>query len=246
MRKGMTDPAINTSLLVVEDETDLREAMVTYLEMEGFACHGVANLKSAQRWMEQHRFDIVVLDLGLPDGDGLSWLQGRQDMADKGVIICSARGEGPQRVAGVKAGADVYLVKPVQLEELASLVHNLARRLQRQPAPNWTLNPLHWQLASPDGRVIPLTHSEQEILNLLARQPGKVVARDDIIRALGHLPEDYDPRRLEVLVRRLRTKAKSHLGYALPLNTVHGQGFAFAAAITHAGGPGVSLINPTI
>jgi DNA-binding response OmpR family regulator len=233
----MKYPLADASILVIEDEADLREAMVTYLELEGFACHGVSNLTSAQRWMEQHRFDIIVLDLGLPDGDGLTWLDARQDVADKGVIICSARGGGAQRVAGVKAGADVYLVKPVQLEELVSLVHNLVRRLKRQRSPDWMLNPLQWQLASPEGLVIPLTHSEQAILSLLATYPGKVVARDDIVRALGHQPENYDPRRLEVLVRRLRVKAKSHLGYGLPLNTVHGQGFAFTAAIFHVSSP---------
>lgn len=220
-----------TRVLIVEDEADLRDAMVAFLEMDNIAADGVADLQAAQRWIEQHPFDILVLDLGLPDGDGLQWLSRRRDMADKGVIICSARGEGEQRVAGVKAGADIYLVKPVQLEELASLVHNLARRLTRQRPQVWELNPLSWSLLSPEGQAIALTHSEQELLTSLAHAPGKVVARDDIVQHLGHNPDNYDPRRLEIMVRRLRAKAKAQLGYALPINTVHGQGYAFTAQL---------------
>lgn len=220
-------------VLIVEDEADLREAMVTYLEMEGCLADGVADLKSAQRWVERHPFDILVLDLGLPDGDGLEWLAQGRDLRDKGVIICSARGSTEQRVAGLRTGADGYLVKPVSLEELASLTHNLARRLHKpvERAPRWVLSPLNWRLISPQGLAIDLTHSEQELLCALAKTPGQVVGRAEIVRALKQNPLDYDLRRLEVLVRRLRSKVKDQTGGMLPISTVHAQGYAFTALI---------------
>lgn len=219
-------------ILVIEDEPDLLAAMVRYLQLEGYVAFAAQSLKAAEHWLTQHDMDIIVLDLGLPDGDGLDWLSSRPGLRNKGVIMTTARGEGSSRVSGVRAGADVYLVKPVQLEELTALIRNLLHRLHLLDRPSWALDARSWRLISPEGQAIKLTHSEQILLLELARSPGASVPREVLVTALGQNPEIYDPRRMEIMVRRLRNKAKETLGYDLPLETAHRKGYAFTAPIT--------------
>lgn len=218
-------------VLVIEDEVDLLEALVTYLNMDGFTTDGVSSLTSASQWIRTHQFDVLILDLGLPDGDGLKWLLENESLRGKGVIITTARGESAQRIEGIRAGADVYLVKPIQLEELASLVSNLMRRLQAQASPSWMLTRLNWTLQSPSGVAIKLTHSESVLLYQMATHPGEAVSRQNLVISLGHNPDTYDFRRMEILIRRLRNKTKEALGSDLPLETVHKVGYAFTAPI---------------
>lgn len=222
-------------ILVVEDETDLREATVAYLQLEGFVPVGVGTLGAARQLMALQDFDLLVLDLGLPDGDARVWLEQRDVQAGQGIIVTTARGERSERIAGAQAGADCYLVKPVDLDELVALARNLLRRIRPDAVSEWALDALKWVLRSPEARVFKLTHSELVILVALARRAGESVSRDELAIALGHDPLVYDPRRLEVLVRRLRNKVAEQLGYPLPLETVHGQGYAFAAPIVVTG-----------
>ena len=218
-------------ILVIEDEVDLMDAMVTYLNMEGFAADGVSSLNMATQWIRTHQFDVAVVDLGLPDGDGMAWFKENLLLQKKGVIITTARGDSNQRIEGIKAGADVYLVKPIQLEELASLVHNLMRRIRAQAPPSWVLHRMNWMLHHPSGMPLKLTHSEFMFMQVMAEQSGQAVARQALVTRLGHDPQTYDFRRLEILVRRLRNKAKDLLGSDLPLETVHKVGYAFTAPI---------------
>ncbi len=220
-----------TRVLVIEDEPDLQEALVSYLNMEGMQAHGVENFSKAQQWMSLNEFDILLLDLGLPDGDGVDWLIKRRDLRDKGIIIVTARSDATSRISGIRAGADVYLVKPVLPEEIVSLVINLMRRLRGQIPSTWVLENTTWRLLAPDGRTMKLTHSEHAIMQKLAESRGKAISREVLATCLGHNPEHYDMRRLEILIRRLRNKTKEMLNMDLPLETAHRLGFAFTANI---------------
>ena len=228
---NLTSNDVLARILVIEDEPDLLDALVDYLNIEGMDAQGVHNLADAQAWMIQNDFDIVLLDLGLPDGDGLSWLKKRQDLRNKGVIITTARSDSLSRISGIRAGADVYLVKPVLPEEIVSLVHNLMRRLRGQPSSMWKLDETGWRLLAPDGRPLKLTHSEHMLIHRLAQASGKAVSKEALVSCLGHNPEHYDFRRLEILVRRLRNKAKECWNTPLPLETAHRLGYAFTAPI---------------
>lgn len=221
-------------VLIVEDEADLRDAMVDYLRMEGMTAAGAGTLGAAEHWLGNHDCDVLVLDLGLPDGDGLAWLAAHPEQLRRGVVVTTARGHSGDRVAGARAGADAYLVKPVVLEELASLIGNLMRRLPPStspPPPSWALDTLTWRLCAPGGVWIKLTRSEFELMRAVLGRPGQAVARAALIVALGHDPSYYDTRRLETMVRRLRTKVAEVVPGGLPLDTVHAYGYAFTAPV---------------
>lgn len=218
-------------VLVIEDEPDLLNATISFLNLEGLVADGVGSLAAADSWVRTHSFDMLVLDLGLPDGDGLQWLTQHPALHEKGVVITTARGQEHERVEGARKGADIYLVKPVALEELSSLLHNLWRRLRGLTESRWLLQPLVWTLLPPVGTAVRLTHSELMVLQRLAQQPGQVVSRQDLVLALGLDPRTYDYRRMEILIRRLRNKVQATAGLNLPLETVHRLGYVFAGLL---------------
>lgn len=222
---------MSVSVLVIEDEVELCEALIRYLRLEGLRAQGVGTLAEADTWLAHHAADVLLLDLGLPDGNGLSWLARRDDLKNKGVIITSARSDALSRVSGIRAGADVYLVKPVLPEEIVSLIENLMRRLRGHISEGWELDGKRWRLTTPDGLPIKLTHSEHALLERLAQDPGQVVDKEDLAISLGHSPDVYDFRRLEIIIRRLRNKVQEAWGQALPLDTAYRRGYAFTADI---------------
>ena len=222
-------------VLVVEDEAEILESMVTFMNLEGIQAAGVPTLTAAKGWIASHAVDILVLDLGLPDGDGLQWIEDqRAELTGKGIIICSARGQASDRIEGARQGADLYLVKPVALEELCLLIKNLMGRLGEAPSSprEWVLNKLSWTLQAPNGSQVELTRSEMTLLTELAMADGQAVSRDQIVRQLGHQPETYDWRRMEIMSRRLRNKVSETMGCELPLKTVHRFGYAFVDHLT--------------
>ena len=228
-------------ILIIEDEPDLREATLSYLATEQMQVHGVESLRQANEWSRGHAFDILVLDLGLPDGDGLIWLQQTLAIQGKGVIIMTARGQTDQRLLGLRAGADAYLVKPVPMEELALHIKKLFSRIVArqteagippQPAPStvdptWQLNAKTWHLIAPNGKQLLLRHAEKTLLQALLSPAGEVLSKDRIIQSQTANPDSYDYRRIETLIRRLRERCKETLGTQLPIQTIYGKGLAF-------------------
>jgi len=176
----------STKVLVVEDESDLREALTSYLRLDGFMADSASCLQEANTLMSNGRYDVVLLDLGLPDGDGLEWLQQRSDLMKTGLIITSARGAKTQRINGIRCGADAYFVKPVDLEELSLHVTNLARRVRQLQSGSWELHEVDWKLVSPSGISVKLTRSEVHFLLPLMQNPGSPILRDVLIARLGH------------------------------------------------------------
>ena len=218
-------------ILVLEDEIALLEAYVSYLNIEGCIADGLSSLVAAQNWLINHDFDILILDLGFNDGDGLEWLTKNKQLADKGLIIVSARDSIKDKFAGIKAGADVYLTKPAPLEIVAASVHNLYKRIKTIRPPHWGINPKTWTLTAPDMQSLKLTHSEMLLMVQFTKSQEDVVTKNQLILCLGHSPEYYDDRRLEIMIRRLRNKVSTSFGFELPFETVHGKGFAFSSPI---------------
>jgi DNA-binding response OmpR family regulator len=185
--------------------------------------------------MLTHSFDILILDLGFNDGDGLEWLTNNPNLAGKGLIIVTARDSIKDKIMGIQAGADVYLTKPVPLEIVSATAHNLYKRISKKSIAQWQINATNWKLKAPDNQEIKLTHSEMLLMVCFSQNLGQVVTKDALITSLGHSPEYYDSRRLEIMIRRLRSKVLGQFGFDLPFETVHGKGFAFSAPISRVG-----------
>lgn len=170
----------------------------------------------------------AVIDLALPGKDGMLLCRRlRQASKSIGIVMLGYRNNATDRLLAQKEGADNYLGKPVDTEELAAVLNMLARRAE--PAPpmgtDWLLNDMHMTLTSPNGTRIELTLSEVELLRALALRADHFADRDALIKSMGKVPDCYDPRALEVMVSRLRRK----LGDPSPLKAVRARGYIFAA-----------------
>lgn len=214
-------------ILIVEDEVDLCNGLCDLLTLEGYQAVGVGSVAAYHEWVEHNEYDILLLDRTLPDGEGLDILRAHRALHTSPVIIMSGKGSPEDRIAGLDADADYYLVKPVESAELIALVRRFARRLEVPDVEIYRLDAQRWKLHMPDEGVIPLTRNEMSLMSCFVEQPGETLHRDEIIRALGGRPDVYDERRLEVLVRRFRKKI-TEAGYNnFPLATVYGSGYAF-------------------
>mgnify|MGYP000072977172 FL=1 len=216
-------------ILIVEDEADFREVLVEYLQLKGFEADGIESVAQYTALSAPQQYDLIVLDRTLPDGDGLSILEAFRKTSSNPVIILSGLGEVQDRVKGLDADADYYLVKPVKMPELLSIVNRYARRATPNPSMDafWKINPKQWALISPCGIEMKLTNQELIFLICFDDVEGVAVARETIIKALGHRPEIYDLRRLETMVSRLRNKTKDAGMKEFPLATVYGSGYVF-------------------
>ncbi len=220
-------------ILVIEDEDDLRDAVVGFLSQLGRLTTGVGSVEEAEAWLVHHDAAIILLDLNLPGESGLDWMHRRPELKEKGIIMVTAAGSEAERIAGRLAGADGYFVKPVNLIELGMTVKNLLDRLDTSD--HWQLDSVTWQLMGPRGDAVKVTASELIFLESLAMQPGSPVDRESIIQRMGENPRVYDLRRMEVLVRRLRTKVEKKLGIEAPIATVRSVGYAFTANLEWTG-----------
>ncbi|MFK2901638.1 response regulator transcription factor [Dyella jejuensis] len=227
-------------VFVLEDHEELRrEVLLPALRAHGFRVQGAATAAEFYRLMLAQRFDIVVLDIGLPDEDGLAVAKHLRSVSDIGIVILTGHEGRHHHLRALQSGADFYLVKPVDLDLLAATVQNLARRLParqvRDAAPipmqplRWRLEAGGWRLVSPRGKVVALTAMEQCIAATLAAAHGQPVSRDALICALSQNACDFfDPHRLEMTIHRLRRKALSIANEILPLVTVRGSGYMLA------------------
>lgn len=213
-------------ILIVEDDDAYREALCDMLALEGLSSKGIGSVQSYNALADKQCFKLILLDRNLPDGDGIDILKVHRQQSHAPVVFITCEGQLEDRVAGLEADADYYMVKPVQNDELLAIVHRCLRRnaspLQSKA---WVIDLVKWTLQDSDNHQVSLTRTEQSILNCFVGAPGLAVSRADIVRQLGKDPISYDYRRLEVAIRRLRKKiAEGGLG-ALPLESVYGFGY---------------------
>lgn len=214
-------------ILLLEDEVDLREEVAEYLRGLYYEVEEVGSLREFDEQLSHNRYDIVILDRMLPDGDSLEKVDAfRTKYPSSGVVIFTARDSSQDRICGYRTGADHYVTKPVRLDELAAIVETLSRRVQSTQS--WRLNATDWLLITPDNQSIKLTALEYVFLSLLAQNPQKVITRKLILDALNKNQDSYDPRNLDALVLRLRKKTSNVTQIQLPLKTVHSAGYSLS------------------
>lgn len=215
-------------VLLIEDTPDLAEAVLRYLRAEGHAVDHVASCDEAAAALRVADYAVVLLDLGLPDGTGLDLLRQRRAAGDRTpVIIATARDQISDRIAGLDAGADDYVVKPFDLGELAARLRAHARRGEGHPAPVIAIGELRVDRAGArvhlGTREIGLTSREWSVLDALVAARGRVLPKQALEEALYSFDDEIAGNAVEVYVSRLRAKlgagvivTRRGLGYLVP------------------------------
>jgi len=235
---------MNTDIrvLVVEDDQDLRESVVEYLNLAGLTACGVGSAAECYHTLNAADWSVVVVDIGLPDQSGYVLVEYIRTNSSMRVIILTARDAIDDRVKGYVSGADNYLVKPVDCRELTAAIVSLAHRQivkTDQPpvlhnAEAWALARSNWTLLAPGEINIALTSKEFQFIQLLTSTPGKAVDRDTLLLKLYLRHDEYTSRSLDSLVRRLRAKIMTATGDSAPIKTAHAVGYCFTAPLSHS------------
>jgi two-component system OmpR family response regulator len=216
-------------ILLVEDDATLRAQLRTALVEAAYVVDEADNGRDAHFLGDTEPFDAVVLDLGLPQLDGLSVLRRWRDAGRTlPVLILTARDAWNEKVAGIDAGADDYLTKPFHMEELLARVRALIRRASGQASPVLRCGAVTLDTRSSrvtvDGQPVTLTSHEYKVLDYLMHRPGTVVSRTELTEHIYAQDQDRDSNTIEVFVGRLRKKLPGEL-----IETVRGLGYRLVA-----------------
>lgn len=218
-------------VLLIEDETPLRERLTKHLRKQGFAVDAAADGAEGRYLGSEYPIDVAVVDLGLPDCSGVDVIADwRKEGYKFPVLILTARGRWQDKVQGLEVGADDYLVKPFQMEELLARLRALVRR-----SAGWTESALRagplvldtgTQQVSVDGNEVELTAYEYRVLEYLMLHIGEVVSKTELTEHLYDQDFDRDSNVLEVLIGRLRRKLDPERTIN-PIETLRGRGYRF-------------------
>lgn len=221
-------------VLLVEDERNIREAVAAYLDREGYWSTSVGDGQQALDEFEKHDFDLIILDLMLPKVSGEQICRVIRESSDVPIIMLTAKGEIENRIVGFELGADDYLVKPFSPRELVARVRALLRRAQPGQEPAREIMEygelvidLSGHKVTVSGNEVDLTASEFKLLTTLARYPGRVYSRMELVeRVLGYDFEGYE-RTIDSHVKNLRAKLGDNPRNPKWFHTVHGVGYRF-------------------
>lgn len=217
-------------VLVVEDDPVLLDGLKVGLGLAGLTADAVSSCEDARLALRGERYAAIVLDLMLPDGSGLDVLAEMRERRDATpVLLLTARDQVPDRIAGLDAGADDYLGKPFDLDELSARLRAIMRRGSGRASAliEWrdvTLDPATLK-ASRGGEPVPLTRREFAVLRMLMERPGTIIAKAELEQALYGWQEEVESNAIEVHIHHLRAK----LGAGL-IETVRGLGYRLAGA----------------
>lgn len=217
-------------ILIVEDEPDLRDYLATQLVAEGFACDTSSDGEDALFMGEEYNYDLAIVDIGLPKLDGIQvitrWRAANRNFP---VLVLTARGRWQDKVAGLEAGADDYVVKPFQIEEILARTNALIRRSAGYASPELRFNgeiviDTRAKVVRTAGKPLELTTFEYNALEYLAHRCGQTVSKSELTEHLYDQDFDRDSNVIEVFIARLRKKLDPD-GSLKPITTVRGRGY---------------------
>lgn len=225
-----------TLILVVEDEASIAEVVSLYLKRAGYSVQIASDGRQAMNIFQRQNPDFVILDLMLPEVDGLSLTRWLRDRSNVPIIMLTARREEMDRITGLEMGADDYVVKPFSPQELVSRVRAVMRRLGREQAEaeseqavsfdGLSIDPLS-RVVKVQETEVELTAKEFDMLYLLAQHPKQVFTREQLLERVWGGAQYIDPGTVTVHVRRLREKLESDPSHPTRLLTVWGVGYKF-------------------
>lgn len=230
-------------VLIVDDDPEIRRLLIDYLARNGFDAVAARDGREMWQALDRHAVDLVVLDLMLPDTDGLTLCRDLRAKSNIPVLMLTARGEETDRIVGIEMGADDYLVKPFNPRELLARIKSILRRTRALP-PNmrpekvrclvfagWCLDTAVRLLTAPDGVATPLSGGEYRLLRILLDHPNRVLNRDQLTEMIhGHEAEAFD-RAIDVQVSRLRQRLRDDSREPELIKTVRGEGYVLAASV---------------
>ncbi|OYX67406.1 MAG: hypothetical protein B7Y88_01165 [Sphingomonadales bacterium 32-64-17] len=227
------------SVLIVDDDTELRVLIAEYLGEHGFVVRQAPGAAGMREQMRAEKFDLIVLDLMMPGEDGLSALRSLGDVRPP-VIMLSAMGADVDRIVGLELGADDYVAKPCNPRELLARIRAVLRRVegeQKIAAPTmlcfgrWQMTIDAHELRAPGGAAVELTTREWRLLRALAEARRRVLTRDELMSRVGGDDSDAFDRAIDIAISRLRRKLAEYDSAEL-IRTVRGEGYALALDVT--------------
>lgn len=225
--------AVEAHLLVVDDDPRLAELLRRYLSRHGFAVSVAADAAAAEERLRQFIYDLVILDVMLPDRDGFTLARNIRARSDVPFLFLTARGETGDRIAGLEAGADDYLVKPFEPRELLLRVSTILRRSRRPGRHStvrfgpWSFDPALEELRHDERGPVRLTTVEASLLAVLAREPGRVFSREELAAESRVSGSD---RAIDVQMTRLRRKLGDDPRQPRWVATIRGEGYVLRGA----------------
>lgn len=227
---------LNKNVLIIDDDTKLSELLSEYLTKNGYTCFISEKPSDAFAKLKKNNFDLIILDVMLPEMDGFEVCKKIRKEYDTPIIMLTARGEVTDKIVGLELGADDYLPKPFEPRELLARISSIIRRVEGKlrlaaniKFKNLTID-VNKRAAFMNGKDIDLTTAEFELLIYFAKSNGKVLSRDDLMKNTRGISWESYNRSVDVMVSRLRGKLKNFSPKKEEyIKTVHSVGYMFYA-----------------